>query len=592
MSRAPAGTASRAAITASPAEDLPAPVATVIGPIVKPIDVVCPRQLSTTRSGKTTRYLLTNLAERGALDSTTTPADPPVIEADHEPGRRRDRTVRCNAWVPSTAPPPRHAAARGALDGRVPRSAGGNSYSHYLSKGFAMTTLDTSTNFDWTGVVDYARRQTVQPPATQYELPGVTVEDHQGVPVAVVPLWHAVVTATLTVPAGDTGALQRVQSRLSTALAEIERVYPLGPSGLFIQVAYGLPYFHRLPTELVEAHMPKSTMAGSAGQWALIDSIRYPKDPQNLVLEDNEVCVHFKSDYREHIEDAIAALFDPGCAELNGIPAAAVYVGDVLSTTTTRRGFAGHGLPRMLGMQAGIPSAEQVPKGAMLFMGFTSSHVDGLAQGNLASFETLPGYTDTQPGDYFAGGTAMHLSHIGIELDTWYGMSHSDRLHRMFDSRRTESEEVLSPDQAPATVTFAEQRDADAEKDKIVGHNAQMQFLTRLKKDTTTAYGQTVPQGTVFFLRQDFDTIENPFTCSSTEPIAATPRAGVHFIGLGPSAQHYQKVREEMDGIEHQQKFDLPDENTGVTTFLETTHRQNFLLPPRAHRCLPLVEML
>lgn len=89
--------------------------------------------------------------------------------------------------------------------------------------------------------------------------------------------------------------------------------------------------------------------------------------------------------------------------------------------------------------------------------------------------------------DYFAGGTAMHLSRIGMNLDQWYALGAKDRLHRMFNARRTEPEEVLSPDQSPDTVTFEQQRDQDPQEHKIIGHNAQMQFLTRLKQDTTTA---------------------------------------------------------------------------------------------------------
>jgi hypothetical protein len=228
----------------------------------------------------------------------------------------------------------------------------------------------------------------------------------------------------------------------------------------------------------------------------------------------------------------------------------------------------------------------------MLFMGFTSSHKDGLAQGNLASFETLAGYTDVAVDDYFAGGTAMHLSHIGINLDEWYALGARDRLQRMFDARRTESQEVLSPDQSPGTVTFEQQRDRDAQEHKIIGHNAQMQFLTRLKQDTITAYGETIPKGTVFFLRQDFNTVENPFGFSTDDQIRTTPRAGVHFIGFSPSAQHFEKVRLEMDGVEHQQRYDLPEQNLGFTKFLVTTHRQNMMLPPRAHRSFPLAELI
>jgi hypothetical protein len=93
-------------------------------------------------------------------------------------------------------------------------------------------------------------------------------------------------------------------------------------------------------------------------------------------------------------------------------------------------------------------------------------------------------------------------------------------------------------------------------------------------------------RGTVFFLRQDFDTVENPFGFSVNDEISIRPRAGVHFIGFGPSAQHFEKMRLEMDGMEHQPRYGLPEENAGFTKMLVTAHRQNFLLPPRAHRSM------
>ena len=447
--------------------------------------------------------------------------------------------------------------------------------------------------FDWAGVVDYARRHPVEPPRTQYELPGVTEEMHLEVPVAVVPLWHAVVTARLAFPASDHDSLRLAGRRLDEALAEVEAVYPLGPAGIFIQVAYGLPYFReRIPGKLTGEHMPRSTMPGTEGQWAVIDSIRFPKDPEDIVLEDHEVCFHFKSDYREHIENVIDVLFRPGDPLLNGIPAPHAYLGDLVTVTTIRHGFAGRGMPKKIGVRLGIPGAESVPDGAMLFMGFTSSHVHGLAQSNLANFETVPGYTDLTPQSYFAGGTSMHLSHIAIKLDEWYAYGPRERLHRMFHPRRTEPPEVLSPDQAPATSSFEPERDADARQYGLVGHNEQIQFLSRVKDETTTAYGQKLQRGTVFFLRQDFDTVENPFGFSVHNEIGTRPRAGVHFIGFGPSAQHFEKMRLEMDGVEHQQRYGLPEQNLGFTKMLVTTHRQNFLLPPREHRAMPLAEMI
>jgi len=447
------------------------------------------------------------------------------------------------------------------------------------------------TPLNWAEVVDYAKRYRVQPPKTQYELPGITQEDHNGVAVAVPPAWHAVVTAKVAF-APDPTILRAAQDRLGRALAEIESIFPLQPNGLFMQVAYGLPYFeHYLAHELVEQHMPRALEGGQASRSAIIETIRFPKDPDDLILEHNDICFHFKSDYRDNITAVIGALFYPGEKFLNGIPVGWVDVSDLFRVTSIRRGFLGKNLPKIIGTRERIPGAEKIPDGAMLFMGFTSSHVHGLAQGNLPSFETIPGYTDATPSSYFAGGTAMHLSHILLDLEGWYKLDHRARLHRMFNPRRTDEPAVLSPSQAPDTSTFKAELDRDARNYQVIGHNEQMQHLTRLESATTTAYGQRLVRGTVVFLRQDFDTIENPFEYWSGGTVSTVPRSGVHFVGMAPSSQFFEQVRREMDSVEIQQRYGLADENIGFTKFLATTHRQNFLLPPRAHRSFPLAEL-
>ena len=448
--------------------------------------------------------------------------------------------------------------------------------------------------FDWSSVVNYARRYQIPIPKTQYELPGVTQEVHLGVPVAVPPIWHAVVTARLSF-APDKVLLKRAQGRLSEALEEIESIYPVTPAGLFTQVAYGLGYFNRyIGRDLSEQHMPKAAMYEDhrPGRWAVIDSIKFPKDPANVMLEQNDICFHFKSDFKEHIDEAINALFYAGNRILNGIPIEQTYVGDLFVLTSIRRGFLGRSMPKKIALLHRIPGCDKIPDGAMLFMGFTSSHVHGLAQGNLSSFETIPGYTDATPDSYFAHGTVMHLSHIVIHLEQWYRFNYTERLHRMFNPRRTETGGNLSPSQAPETTTYEAELEQDAARHKLIGHNGQMQFISRLDKEITTVYGEKVPKGTVIFLRQDFDTIENPFEFWSDGAVDPLPKAGVHFIGMAPSAQLFEKMRLQMDSVELQQKYNLPDENVGFTKMLVTTHRQNYMLPPRAHRSFPLAELL
>src|SRR6202008_1929969 len=51
------------------------------------------------------------------------------------------------------------------------------------------------------------------------------------------------------------------KATLAKALAQVETSYPFSPSGVFMSVAYGVPYFERLPGgmagTIVASHMPR-----------------------------------------------------------------------------------------------------------------------------------------------------------------------------------------------------------------------------------------------------------------------------------------------------------------------------------------------
>ena len=145
---------------------------------------------------------------------------------------------------------------------------------------------------------------------------------------------------------------------MDAALAELEDVFPVVPAGLLTQVAYGLSYFERfIGRDLTGQHMPKAVMYEDQrpARWAIIDSIKYPKDPAHMVLEQNDICFHFKSDFQEHIAAAINALFYPGDRTLNGIPVQQSYVGDLFVVTSIRRGFLGRSMPKKMATIHRIP---------------------------------------------------------------------------------------------------------------------------------------------------------------------------------------------------------------------------------------------
>jgi hypothetical protein len=72
------------------------------------------------------------------------------------------------------------------------------------------------------------------------------------------------------------------------------------------------------------------------------------------------------------------------------------------------------------------------------------------------------------------------------------------------------------------------------------------------------------------------------------------PAAGLHFVVFNPTSDDFHRNRLAMDGVlpgGTKLPFQAGDRGQGFNTILRTTHRQNFLVPPRRHRSFPLAEL-
>jgi hypothetical protein len=400
-------------------------------------------------------------------------------------------------------------------------------------------------------------------PSEQHALGRLEIVMDNGVEVVVPPLHHEVVTAVLRVDETP-AALRAAKEKLEEVLRRGDDRYGPAPAGLSISVGWGLPYFERYVPEAARDRLPVDLRASEAeGRpvLALVDAIRFPSDPQEVILEQNHVAFFFRSDVRDHISSVSTEIFDE--------------VGDVLELTSIRRGFMGGGfhggqsLPKRMALAAGVPGAELIPDTAELFLGFTSTQKAGLGPPGIANFETLPGYTDQWPDGYFLGGTAMHLSHIFEDIEAWYlNFDFSERVSTTFRPglRIPEGTQTVPQDQDDADSTKAVHE--EAKRFDAVGHSS------------------------------DFNTLDNPFFWSGRADLDGQtdePAAGLHFVVFTPTADDFHRTRLAMDGI-------LPDGSSvpidprsrqqGFNSILRTTHRQNFLVPPRKHRAFPLVEFL
>ncbi|HEY5099812.1 MAG TPA: twin-arginine translocation signal domain-containing protein [Gaiellaceae bacterium] len=416
-------------------------------------------------------------------------------------------------------------------------------------------------------------------PAEQHLLDLATTHS-EGVEVVVPPLHSAVVTANLD----NLSDLRGAQRQLEDVLRRIDSTYALTPAGLGVTVAWSQTYFDTYVSTQAKAHLPYDRRAQKS---VLVPTRRFPSDPANTILEANDVAVLFRSDRVEHIEAARKEIFD--------LP--------FFTVASIRRGFAGGGfgggqsLPKKMAVAAGVPGADLIPDGSELFLGFTSTQKAGLGPGTIANHETL-GYVDLRSG-YFRNGTHMHLSHISEDLEAWYlNFDFDERVLTAFRPGMTNVRQGMQTvPQGPAAVSPEAELVRQFHKTGRFGHSASIQATSRLLQDTVGEDGTHYPKGTAIPQRADFNTLDNPFAFSADpkgDGLSNQPAAGVHFVVFNPSGDDFERNRLAMDGVfPGGKKLPVAPRNraAGFNSVLTTTHRQNFLVPPRRHRSLPLVEL-
>jgi hypothetical protein len=123
-----------------------------------------------------------------------------------------------------------------------------------------------------------------------------------------------------------------------------------------------------------------------------------------------------------------------------------------------------------------------------------------------------------------------------------------------------------------------------------------MQPVTRLTRDVVGPDGTRYEKGTAIPQRADFNTLDNPFFWTADparDGFLEQPAAGLHFVSFNPTSDDFRRMRLAMDGVlpERPLFFERESEGRGFNTILITTHRQNFLVPPRVHRSFPLSEL-
>lgn len=439
------------------------------------------------------------------------------------------------------------------------------------------------------------------------------------IPVIVHPLHAHVITATLTVPA-NAKSLQEAQQHLETVLEGVEKQYGPAPAGVSISVAWGLPYFQNYIPSLGKAssffpagtrypaYLPidlDTSKREGHTVYAVQEAMTFPSDQPPagfgpVHLEQNHVSILLRGDTIAKLLGATTTIFGTGSNQ----------AGSMFKVTSIRRGFTGGGfygkqsLPSKMALAANIPGAKSVPTHAEVLMGFTTTVEANLAPGIIANLETIPGETNQWPNGYFKQGTTMALSHLFEDLATWYGQGDKGQ---NFPSYAVRLRNMLRPGLtgSPGTLTFnpPSQLDPsevvqDVKTYHAYGHSGSMQPIVRQATPTTTNYGTTYPANIAVSTRGDFNTLDNPFYYTS-DPVgdrySSKKAAGLHFLIFQPTIGNFNRTRLAMDGhYPDGTVLSISPRSVGaaINSVLFTTHRQNYLVPPRRHRSFPLTELL
>src|SRR5437660_3510293 len=167
------------------------------------------------------------------------------------------------------------------------------------------------------------------------------------------------VTFTFLAPASLTRTPTRNdQAVLDEALETIEAVFSFSPSGIFTFVAYGIPYFNRLPGSIVASTVPRLT--SNTNRFVLEEAVPSPTDVGQpgitkatfnvpVRIEHHDVLFTMRSDSLNNISNVFNWL--QGSNNLGGFSVASPAFNGLFSFGATRLNFVQPGLPRSLANQ-------------------------------------------------------------------------------------------------------------------------------------------------------------------------------------------------------------------------------------------------
>jgi len=395
----------------------------------------------------------------------------------------------------------------------------------------------------------------------------------------------------------------------SEALDRLEAVYPFSPSGVFVFLAYGMPYFNRLPRTMVDRHMPR--LVSDSSRWAMEEARPAPTDygqpgvnkPQFKVpvqITDYDILMTLRSDSEAIIDDVVDWL--RGSNKLKGQSITSPQFSDILALDTTRSLMVSQpGWTRRLADAKGMEFRQNVHPRSPMWMGFADQHRIAAGPAPIVTFQgnASAKVTDAAPGSYFDNGSVQHFSHVLLDLDTWKFPTYSTRVGYMFRHNPPPAAAYTDPattspptnDGGPAYVVNEFRDPGDAEQNAkgigTPGGEPSMGHTTALQRSSRAA------DGTPMHIRLDgpgWDKMDMDLP-GVPDRYRGKEHPKLQFSIFVPSADFFDRMRRNGSARDLTEPNGVLERANGLEFYTTTTRRQNFLVPPRRHRAFPLVDL-
>jgi hypothetical protein len=384
--------------------------------------------------------------------------------------------------------------------------------------------------------------------------------------------------------------------------------------------------------------MPTDVVGGLVGGSGSVNpGITKARFNVNVRIESNDMLIETRSDSLANLTNI--NLWLQGSNNLNGRFVPSPGFRGLFNFQTPRVMFVQQGLPKKIATQNNFEFAPRMNPDSTMAMGFVDQMTNTAGPAAIVTFagNSSAVLSNAKAGDYFDNGSVCHFSHDISDLYQFFstpsqsqdgaGEPYIERVQYMFESNRLGTADGLPSDGntdqfanggGPAFLNnvfqgagaaLASAQDSGGKFSSTnstlnatfdgtgrIGHNAALQQVSRAS------------DGTPLHIRNDgpgFDSMDMPayntsgsgntsgvFVTKGTNIAAGSNMFKLQFAIFVPNSDFFSRMRTAAAAQNLQAQFlGGESDDNGLERHITATRRQNFLVPPRRHRSMPLTEL-